>query len=264
MLEQRPVLVRIAADAPVIEVVAVRKSWPQRGWFARRTAPPTEVFRDVNCVVRRGEIVVVLGENGAGKTTLLKIVGGLARPDEGQVRVYGSDGRAWPARYPRLAYAGGGERGFYYRLTARENLTFFGALDGLHRRQVAERICEVARVVDIERELDKTFAELSSGLRQRLAIARALLNDPEILLLDEPTRALDPPHAADLRRFIRTMLAQRCGKTVIVATNLIEEAIELGDRIAVLRRTGLHFVGRLHDEFAEGEIRRLLGMAERA
>ncbi len=265
MLEQRSVHASAIhpSGAAAIEVTGIRKRWPQRGSFFGRKAPGAEVLVDVTFDVRPGEIVVVLGENGAGKTTLLKIVGGLARPDAGDVRILGYDALA-PSTVlrERVAYAGG-ERGFYFRLTVRENLAFFCALGGLRSRLRAERIVRVARMVDIERELDKRFADLSSGLRQRLAIARALLSDPEILLLDEPTRALDPPHALDMRRFIREF-ARQCGKTIIVATNLIDEAIELGDRIAVLRRSALDFVDLPDRRLDEAGMRTLYGMADRA
>jgi ABC-2 type transport system ATP-binding protein len=147
--------------------------------------------------------------------------------------------------------------------TVRENLAFFGALDGLRGRERADRIVQVTRTVDIERVLDQRFADLSSGIRQRLAVARALLTDPDVLLLDEPTRALDPPHASDLRRFVRQTLAKRFGKTIIVATNLIDEALELGDRIAVLRSRTLEFVELPGRRFEDSELRALFGMPTR-
>jgi ABC-2 type transport system ATP-binding protein len=249
---------------PIIEVAEVSKRWPQRSWFPRAKLPAPDVLANVSFAVDRGEIVVVLGENGAGKTTLLKIVAGLARPDAGEVRVLGCDGSAPSAALRRRVAYAGGERGFYFRLTVRENLSFFGALDGLRARERNARILEVARTVDIESALDRRFADLSSGLRQRLAVASALIADPEILLLDEPTRALDPPHASDLRRFIRETLAARCAKTIIIATNLIDEAIELGDRIAVLRAKTLEFVDLPSRRFDEREIRALFGMTDRA
>jgi ABC-2 type transport system ATP-binding protein len=241
----------------------VSKQWPKRAFFSRANTTASDVLSNVSFAVDRGEVVVILGENGAGKTTLLKIIAGLARPDAGQVTVLGCDGvEPSAAMRPRVAYAGG-ERGFYFRLTVRENLAFFGALDGLRGRERADRIVQVTRTVDIERVLDQRFADLSSGIRQRLAVARALLTDPDVLLLDEPTRALDPPHASDLRRFVRQTLAKRFGKTIIVATNLIDEALELGDRIAVLRSRTLEFVELPGRRFEDSELRALFGMPTR-
>jgi ABC-type multidrug transport system ATPase subunit len=252
-----------ALDERVVELAGVRKGWPRRSRFAPLDSVARDVLVDVTFAVNRGEIVAVLGENGSGKTTLLKIVAGLARPDGGVIRLLGRDGTASPACRTQVAYAGG-ERGFYFRLTARENLAFFAALDGLEARERRSRIVEVARAVDVEADLDRRFADLSSGIRQRLAVARALIADPQILLLDEPTRALDPPHASSLRRFIRETLARRLGKTIIIATNLIDEARELGDRVAVLRSKTLEFIEMPPRAFDEYAIHDLFGTNRRA
>jgi ABC-type multidrug transport system ATPase subunit len=227
---------------PALDVSDVSKCWPPRRLLFARAPVSPPVLSRVSFAAARGEIVALLGSNGAGKTTLLKIIAGLIRPDAGSVRVNGS------------AYAGG-ERGFYFRLTLRENLAFFAALDGHGARARADRIAAVARSVDLTADLDRRFADASSGIRQRLAVARALITDPAVLLLDEPTRALDPPHAARLRHVIRETLAGRDGKTVIVATNLIDEALELGGRIALLRDGALTFVDR-----SDGTIRAQFGM----
>jgi ABC-2 type transport system ATP-binding protein len=249
-----------AGGAPVIEIAGVRKRWPRRTFWPLSNAVAPDFLSNVTFTIGRGEIVVILGENGAGKTTLLKIIAGLARPDAGTVRVLGQDAIIpSPTLRRRVAYAGG-ERGFYFRLTVRENLRFFGALDDPRAPRQAARIVEVTQTVDLERDLDRRFADLSSGQRQRLAFARALIADPDILLLDEPTRALDPPHASSLRHFIRKTLAMS-GKTIIVATNLIDEALELGDRIAVLRAQTLEFVDLSNRALDEREMRELFGMA---
>jgi ABC-2 type transport system ATP-binding protein len=244
----------------VVDVAGVDKHWPRRTWWGKRRPDGPAILKDLSLCVRRGEILAVLGENGAGKSTLLRIVAGLARPDRGTVRLFGGDaGSQSTERCQRVAYAGG-ERGFYYRLTVRENLQFFGALDGIEAVSLRRRIDEVARVVDLASSLERRFATLSSGLRQRVALARALLGDPELLLLDEPTHALDPPHAAAVRRFVRETLAGPLGKTLIVATNQIDEALEVGDRLAVLREGRLVFVEseRLRDS---ARIRELFGMS---
>jgi ABC-2 type transport system ATP-binding protein len=127
------------------------------------------------------------------------------------------------------------ERAFYFRLTARENLEYFGALAGLRSRELGPRTREMLELVDLAGDADVRFDNFSSGMRQRLAVARSLLGDPEVVLLDEPTRAVDPIHAQAIRTFVRDELVGRRGKTVILATNLLDEAWELCDRIAVLR-----------------------------
>jgi ABC-2 type transport system ATP-binding protein len=191
-----------------------------------------------------GELFGVVGANGAGKSTILRIVAGLVVPDRGTVRVDGIDARATPLAVRRkVALCCTDDRSFYYRLTARRNLEYFGTLAGLAGARLRRRIAEVVRLVDLTEDLDRRFDAFSSGMKQRLGIARGLLGDPELLILDEPTRAVDPAHAASIRGFVRNELVGRRGKTVLLATNLLEEAWELCDRIAVLRRGRLAAIG---------------------
>ena len=218
----------------------VHKSFPvadgMAAWIRHRgRIPRREVLRGIDLNVARGELLGLLGPNGAGKTTLLKSLATLLLPDRGRVVVDGID----VAREPLLAKRKIGlcvseERSFYYRLTARANLEFFGTLYGLRGAPLQRRVNEVAEQVGLTEALDRRFEGFSSGMRQRLTVARALLGDPPIMLLDEPTRAVDPVHAEALRRFIRTVLVGQLGKTVILATNLLEEAWELCDRVAVV------------------------------
>lgn len=205
-------------------------------WIKYRGNPPRRAaLSDVSFDVRRGELFGLLGANGAGKSTLLRLLSGLVVPDRGHMVVNGVDAVREPLRMRRqIGLCTGEERSFYFRLTARENLDYFGALAGLTNARRAERIRDVARAVDLENDLDRRFDGFSAGMRQRLAVARALLADPEILLLDEPTRAVDPVHALELRRLVRE-LVECYGKTIVLATNLLDEAWELCDRVAVLR-----------------------------
>ena len=185
----------------------------------------------------RGELFGLLGANGAGKSTILRILAGLGVADRGTVRVDGIDARTSPLELRRkVGLCCTDERSFYYRLSGRLNLEYFGALAGLDAARLRERIADVARAVDLTGDLDRRFDAFSSGMRQRLGIARALLADPEVLILDEPTRAVDPMHAASIRAFVRDELVGRRGKTVLLATNVLDEAWELCERIAVLRR----------------------------
>jgi ABC-type multidrug transport system ATPase subunit len=199
----------------------------------KRTAPAVEVLRDVSFSVAQGEIAALLGENGSGKTTLLKIVGGLALPDAGAVDI-GSRHERGRAPRTRVVYEGG-DRGFYPRLTVHQNLALYGRLAGFAGDDLRKRIMTVAEIVNVQSQLKRRFADLSTGYKQRAALARALLSDPDILLLDEPTRALDPVSAASIRSFIRINLVNEAKKTVLLATNTLDEAFELGDRILVLR-----------------------------
>jgi ABC-2 type transport system ATP-binding protein len=237
-----PALEAGARQQPMIVVDRLTKTFPtQEGLFRRlrrgaARAPSLTVLDDVSFSVARAELVGLLGVNGAGKTTLLHILATLAYGDRGNVMIGGACARTQPNRVRRMiGFCGSADRGFYYRLSVRENLRFFGALAGLAGRVRDRRIADVLEFVDLTERAQTRYAFLSSGMRQRLAVARALLADPPVLLLDEPTRALDPVHAEALRSFIRTRLVDELGKTVVLATNLLEEARELCDRVAILR-----------------------------
>ncbi len=193
-----------------------------------------EALRDVSLVVEAGGRVGLLGPNGAGKTTLLRILAATLAPDQGQVRVLGMD----PARderkiRARVGFVLGDERSFYYRLSAAENLRFFSALHGISGRLARARIDNVAERMEIRSELNRPFRELSTGMRQRLALARALLADPDIILADEPTRGLDPVCAKNIRALLK-QLSDEGGKTVLLSTHNLEEAGEFCNRISVL------------------------------
>lgn len=169
-----------------------------------------------------GKTTVILGHNGAGKTTLLKILAGVLLPDSGKISRTAS----------KTAYIYGDERSFYWRLTGRQNLEFFGALSNLYPKQLKTKIEEVAAQLGLK-ELDRPYQEYSSGIRQRLAIARALLLDAEIILMDEPTKSLDPIAADIFRRLLLEQLI-RYGKTVVLATHDLREAALLGDFFCIL------------------------------
>lgn len=224
----------------MLEVASVYKSFPTvygaEALFRYRGRPPRRtVLSDINLHVSKGELFGLLGPNGAGKTTLLKLLATLSVPDSGRIEISGYD----VVRQPRLAKSKIGlatseERSFYFRLTGRENLRFFGALAGLTGPRLATRIDEVVELVDLGYAVDQRFGGYSSGMRQRMTVARALLADPDVLFLDEPTRAVDPVHAEELRRLIRKELVDKHGKTVVLATNLLEEAWSMCDRLAIV------------------------------
>jgi ABC-2 type transport system ATP-binding protein len=224
-----------------IEASGVTKTFPAdyrlTSWIARRGRPAERrvVLRDVNLGVRRNEVFGLLGANGAGKTTLLKLLVTLLLPDRGTIRIDGLDStQASLAVKRRIGFALAGERTFYNKLSARANLEFFGALADLRGRTLARRIDEVGEIVDLKDALNRPVMSFSSGMLQRLAIARALLADPPIMIFDEPTSAVDPVHALEVRELIRDMLARRLGKTVVLSTNVLEEAWSCCDRVAIL------------------------------
>jgi ABC-2 type transport system ATP-binding protein len=197
--------------------------------------PRRQILFDVNLAVARGELFGLLGPNGAGKSTLLKLLATLTVADRGRMTIDGIDVEREPLRAKqRIGLCTSDERSFYFRLTARQNMEFFGSLMGLSGKHLRRRIEECIELVDLREFLDSRFGGFSSGMRVRLAMARALMADPGILFLDEPTRAVDPVHAEELRALIRKNLVDGAGKTVILATNLLDEAWELCDRVAVV------------------------------
>lgn len=195
------------------------------------------VVDDVSFEVREGEIFGVLGPNGAGKTTIFKMLSTLVVPDEGNATVCGNDIWTEPAQVrSSLAAVSSDERSLNWRLSARENLLLFAALHKVPRREADALCLTVLRRVGLETSGDKMVAAFSSGMRQRLLIARSMLARPRVLLLDEPTRALDPISAHELRVFLRSELVERQRCTIVLATHNAEEAFGFCDRIVVLNK----------------------------
>ncbi|MBK6849923.1 MAG: ABC transporter ATP-binding protein [Proteobacteria bacterium] len=200
-------------------------------WRGRRIA----ALQGVDLVVRRGEIVGLLGPNGAGKSTLLKLVAGLLLPDEGELEVLGRPvARFGDALRRHVSYVSADERSFSWRISGQQNLEFFAALHGLHGSAMTERVRSALARVELEGDADRAVREYSSGTRQRLAFARALLGDPEIFLFDEPTRGVDPRRASELRRFVRERLLQ--GRTAVVATHDLTEVQQLCTRVVTIEQ----------------------------
>jgi len=158
-------------------------------------------------------------------------------PDEGQVRINGVDVAKHPGKSGRhLMYVSGEERSLYWRLTGKQNLRFFAVLNEVPRRRVEQRVGELLSLVGLVEAVDERVVKYSTGMKQRLAIARGLLADPDILLLDEPTKSLDPVSARHLWTFIKEDLVGRHHKTLVIATHNMEEATHLCDQVAILHR----------------------------
>ncbi|HXM06291.1 MAG TPA: ABC transporter ATP-binding protein [Candidatus Acidoferrum sp.] len=236
---------RIKGDAIVVRDVEKRFPLPNsmRDLFGGRKRYKS-VLHDVSLNVRRGELLGLLGPNGVGKTTLMKMMATLTLPDNGFIEIEGIDIKRRPeAARALIGYCTSDDRSFYFRLTARENLTFFGALAGLHGKLLEKRIAETLEQVGLSDAIDRRFGGFSTGMRQRLIVARALLADPPILFFDEPTRAIDPIHSDELRRAIRDDLVRRDGKTVVLATNILEEAWAICDRVAIVNHGTIVAIG---------------------
>lgn len=222
--------------------------------FARRYV---DALRGVNFSVREGEFFGVLGPNGAGKTTLFKTLATIVIPDSGRGTVLGRDIVKEAQDVRRLLIpVVADERSLRWRLSARENLRLYAVLYGVPASLVARRVDEALGVVNLQHTGNQMVGQFSSGMKQRLLIARALMARPQVLLLDEPTRGLDPVSARTLREFLRDEVCRRQGCTVLLATHNAEEAFGLCDRVGILDRGRMLVTGPASELAAEyGEAR---------
>lgn len=196
-------------------------------------------LREVSLTVERGELVCLMGPNGAGKTTLLKILAQLLLPTAGAARIDGQDvQRTTPRLRSQIGFASSERPGFYDQLTGRQNLAFFASLYGLSRSAANTRIGALCERFGIEAP-NRQYQEYSAGIKQRLLLAKTLLHDPPVLLLDEPTKSLDAAQTATLHRFITRHLHEAQGKTILFTTHQVWEAEALAQRIATLSRGAL-------------------------
>jgi len=194
----------------------------------------TVALDKVNIKIRPGELFGLLGPNGSGKTTTIKCLSTILIPDEGTAIVNGFDIHKETSMVrASLGMVVGGERTLYWKLTARDNLMYFASLYKMHRRHAKKRIEELLETMQLSDRADERLEDYSTGMRQKVAIARALLHDPPILLLDEPTLGLDPNFARQIRSQIRE-LAEKQGKTVLLTTHYMDEADKLCDRVAFI------------------------------
>ena len=202
-------------------------------------------LREISFAVAPGACLALLGRNGAGKTTLLKIVAGLSRPARGRVAICGGEARAIAAR--REIGVLGHSIALYDELSAFENLRLFARIYGLE--EPARAASEWLERTGLERVRDGLVREFSRGMRQRLAVARAFLHDPSVLLLDEPFTALDDRAIALLQGLLRGAAAE--GRTIVISTHQLREALELATHVALLVRGRLAFTGERTAEMLE-------------
>lgn len=226
--------------APAISVEAIEKYFPpaSSGWRAllQPFSSPTQIaLAGISFEAEAGAAMALVGPNGAGKSTLLRILATLIVPTRGRARIGGFDVERDPASARRqFGYHTGGDEGFYGRLTARENLAFFAAMNNLTGRKARSRISRVAEMMGITKELPRQVRTLSTGMTHRLGLSRSLLHDPSILLLDEPTRSLDPIAASIFRHLLKEDLVRRHGTTLLFASHSLAEVDQMADRVLVL------------------------------
>ncbi len=193
---------------------------------------------DISFDVQRGELFGLLGPNGAGKTTTVKMLTTLLLPTSGTARILGLDVVQQTAEVRKhIGFAFSGSRGLYNRLTAIQNLKYFAELYALDPQVTRKRIPELLELVGLDGRGDDRVETYSSGMIQRLHLARALLHDPEVLFLDEPTVGIDPVGSRELRQTIKNLIS--LGKTILLTTHYMAEAEELCHRIAIINKGSL-------------------------
>ena len=209
-------------------------SFPRlKKFFRFPVKPAVEALKSVSFEIAEGEIFGLIGKNGAGKTTLTKIIATLVQPSGGQVSVKNFDTVKDEIKVRSLiGLASAEERSFYWRLTTEQNLIFFARLYGLNNKQAKRRIAEIFEKLNLTELKNRRFAEISTGNKQRLAVARALLPAPPVLLLDEPTRSLDPLAAAEMRSLIRSLE----DVSVLLTSHNLSEVEELCSRVAIISK----------------------------
>ncbi|MBI4719040.1 MAG: ABC transporter ATP-binding protein [Planctomycetes bacterium] len=249
--DQRPAS---PAHEPALNVEHVYKEYARRSllpWKRRRAVPPTVALRDVSLRVETGETIGLLGPNGAGKTTLLKTIATLIYPTSGSVRIHGHDVLEDQVRTRGLiGLVTCDERSFYWRLTGRQNLAFFAALYGLSKSQFRARAEDLLETLGLAQAADRLYHTYSAGMKQKLAIARGLLADPRLVLYDEPTRSLDPLSQQNIRGWIVRKRRESGSQTHVIATNQLDEAEQLCDRVVIINRGVIIAAGTI-DEIRE-------------
>jgi len=230
----------------VLRIEGISKTYPPASGALRllmRTASdvPVVALRDVSLTVAPGEVVGLVGPNGAGKSTLFRIVATLLEPTAGTVTVDGFDLVSHPEEIRRrIGLVLEGARGVYGRLSGFNNLEFFGVMAGLDHASARRRARELLEMFGLA-DRDRRVFGYSSGMRVRLALARALVADPPFLLLDEPTRSLDPAGSAETMTLIRRLAD--AGRAVLFATHRLDEVRDGCDRVVVLTSGRVRFDG---------------------
>ena len=205
----------------------------------------TVATSDISFVAHAGEVFGLLGPNGAGKTTTLRMLSTVLTPTTGTARIAGQDVVSQPHRVRAAIGFLSGNTGLYPRLTPREVLTYFGRLYRLPDERIDARIAELSRLLDMEGFLDKRCDALSTGMKQKVNVARTVLHDPQVLILDEPTAGLDVLAARTIIDFVRRCRGE--GKCVVFSTHIMADVARLCDRLAIIHKGRVQFSGTLQE-----------------
>ena len=250
---------RPPTEPPLIAVENVTMRFPipkrYREWVLSPLQPRrvSTALSHVSVEVQAGDRIAVMGPNGAGKTTLLKLIGGLLLPSEGRVLVKGcSTLDEGTAARKSVGFVFNEERSFFWRLTGAQNLEFFGALDNLHGRELRERVQNLLELVGLKNDGSKLVSAYSAGMKQRLAIARVLIADPDVLILDEPTRALDPVACDEFVELILANIHHNFRKTLLIATHRSEDASLLCNKVMIVEGGGIRSMKSIDELRSDG------------
>ena len=230
----------------IIHLDKVNKFYVRKKNFYGKIVEKTQALKDINFSIKKGEIFGILGPNGAGKSTLIKIMATLLKEDSGSIKILGLDvDKNEKVIRQKINLITGSERGLYWRLTARENLEYFAEFYGISKTNKKNLIDKLVKLVGLFGREDEKVEKYSKGMKQRLQIARGLINDPQIIFLDEPTLGLDVLSAVNLRKLIKEL--SREGKTIIYTTHYMKEAEEICDRVLFINKGKVLDIGNIDD-----------------
>ncbi|HZS24821.1 MAG TPA: ABC transporter ATP-binding protein [Gaiellaceae bacterium] len=239
----------VRRDVPAVEVRNLRKEFRRRdrraGRFSRRRRMPA--LRDITFTIERGECVAILGQNGSGKSTLVRLLSTLLIEDGGEARIFGHDAFRETRAIRQLVNRVSVEASFFKKMSAAENLSYAARFYGMPPSETRTAIPEILERVGFPAERRRESMEnLSRGMQQKVALARALLTSPVLLLLDEPTTGLDPRSKLEVQEFIRAVRATH-DATILLCTHDMAEAEALADRVGLLDRGELLFLEPVAD-----------------
>ena len=233
----------------------------------RKSFGEVRAVNGVSFEARDGEITGLLGPNGAGKTTTLRMLYSLLPPDAGEILIDGLDPTRDAMEIKRTLGVVPDNRGLYSRLTARENISYYGELHGLSRQQISERIRELVETLDMADFIDRRTEGFSQGQRVKVAIARAMVHEPQTVLLDEPSNGLDVMSTRALRDYVRSL--RSAGRSVVLSTHIMQEVAALCDRIVIIAKgevaadgTAAELLARAGCDSLEDAFVRLIGSEE--
>lgn len=222
----------------VLEINDIAKTF--RTGFFRKKVP---AVRAVSFAIQRGEIFGLVGPNGAGKSTTIKMLLGLVRPDRGEIRMFGQPIDDVSLRN-RIGYLPENPM-LYEHLNAVELLDFYGGLFGLSRQKRRARSLELLELVGLSHALDRPVSKFSKGMKQRAGIAQALINDPDLIILDEPQSGLDPLGRREIRDLVLSL--RKSGKTILFCSHILPDVQDICDRVAMMNRGEVENIGFLHE-----------------